>query len=141
MKKQLITTLIASTFSLGAHAVGINFDGSNVYNCGLVQISNTYECSNSATDTSNNIYIASGYTVDMNQGGAGSITGSGKLSAASVILGATAILKGDLYSTSTVALGADATIEGDVEAGTTVSLGDGAEVTGSGRGDVAINAE
>ena len=39
IKKQLVTAILASTFSLGAHAVGINFDGG----FGLIMYSCTFK--------------------------------------------------------------------------------------------------
>jgi predicted acyltransferase (DUF342 family) len=132
-KKQLVTAILASTFSLGAHAVGINFDGTDVESCYDSSPSSSsptqdhtftkqYHCPSTATDSSNDVYIASGFTVFMT---------SSPLYAATAILGATAKLEGNLVSDTTVVLGAGAGIKGNVGAGTTVALGDGATVIGN----------
>jgi predicted acyltransferase (DUF342 family) len=129
IKKQLVTAVLASTFSLGAHAGGINFDGTKVNSCYDSDASSTfnhtttkeYYCPSTATGSSNDVYIASGFTV---------IVTSGPLKAATAILGATAKLEGNLDSATTVVLGAGAGIKGNVDAGTTVALGDGATVIG-----------
>jgi cytoskeletal protein CcmA (bactofilin family) len=137
MKKQLITTLIASTFSLAANAAGINFDGKNVENCIFDGILSTYYCNGLQSNDSHDIYIASGFTVDMDSSVLISVPSydttdksDGTLNAASAILGANAKLEGNLNSATTVALGAGADIQGNVTSGTTVALGAGATMTG-----------
>jgi predicted acyltransferase (DUF342 family) len=133
IKKHLVTAILASTFSLGAHAVGINFDGGAKgphspvgANCTLYPNTTapggTYECSAAVSSDKDDVYIASHYLVTM--------TGTVEtLSAASAILGANGRLAGNLNSASTVALGANAEITGNVTSVTTVALGAGAKVT------------
>jgi predicted acyltransferase (DUF342 family) len=133
IKKHLVTAILASTFSLGAHAVGINFDGGAKgphspvgANCTLYPNTTapggTYECSAAVSSDKDDVYIASHYLVTM--------TGTVEtLSAASAILGANGSLAGNLNSASTVALGANAEITGNVTSVTTVALGAGAKVT------------
>jgi cytoskeletal protein CcmA (bactofilin family) len=118
IKKQLVTAILASTFSLGAHAVGINFDGasdeyfaSKIDNCDLVLPLTTsdsivYTCYSSPSTFQDDVYISPGVTVFMGTGG------TLILKAASAILGVGATLKGNLDSHSTVVLGAGATVEG-----------------------------
>jgi fibronectin-binding autotransporter adhesin len=136
IKKQLVTAVLASTFSLVAHAVEINFDGAAVNNCHLDNNIKHYSCSAAASSPQDDIYIANTYTVSMDtvmpDGPSRLVSEKGEktLSAASAILGASGRLEGDLISATTVALGAGAEIKGNVESGTTVALGAGAKVEG-----------
>jgi PKD repeat protein len=114
----------------GGSVVGINFDGAAVPHCDdgtTTNVNNhdngTYYCDFAAGSSANDIYIASGFTVQMK-------TGQNPLNAASAILGANGKLEGNLVSASTVAMGAGATINGNVESGTTVAMGVEAVVTG-----------
>jgi cytoskeletal protein CcmA (bactofilin family) len=136
IKKQLVTAVLASTFSLVAHAVEINFDGAAVNNCHLDNNIKHYSCSAAASSPQDDIYIANTYTVSMDtvipNGTSRDVSEEGKktLSAASAILGASGRLEGNLISATTVALGAGAEIKGNVNSGTTVALGAGAKVEG-----------
>jgi predicted acyltransferase (DUF342 family) len=139
IKKQLVTAILASTFSLGAHAVGINFDGGQKAagspvdeHCNDVTLNTgapggTYVCSADVSSDKYDVYIASHYLVSMTRSG-----DVETLSAASAILGANGRLVGNLNSASTVALGANAEITGNVTSVTTVALGAGAKVTRAG---------
>jgi PKD repeat protein len=121
----------SSNSSEGAGSVvGINFDGAAVPHCDdgtTTNVNNhdngTYYCDFAAGSSANDIYIASGFTVQMK-------AGQNPLNAASAILGANGKLEGNLVSASTVAMGAGATINGNVESGTTVAMGVEAVVTG-----------
>jgi fibronectin-binding autotransporter adhesin len=136
IKRQLVTAVLASTFSLVAHAVEINFDGAAVNNCHLDNNIKHYSCSAAASSPQDDIYIANTYTVSMDtvipNGTSRDVSEEGKktLSAASAILGASGRLEGNLISATTVALGAGAEIKGNVNSGTTVALGAGAKVEG-----------
>ncbi|MFT7525628.1 MAG: fibronectin-binding autotransporter adhesin [Arenicella sp.] len=136
IKRQLVTAVLASTFSLAAHAVEINFDGAAVQHCLLDNNNKSYSCSDDASLPQDDIYIANTYTVSMDtvddSDGTRTVTDQGQktLYAASAILGAAGRLEGNLDSQTTVALGAGAEIKGNVKSGTTVALGAGAKVEG-----------